>query len=204
MLEETSELVARAKTGDREAFDRLLGRFRNRLERAVRSRLGPELRAKLEVEDILQETALRALRSIARFEWRDEESFFRWLAGIAEHVLRDEADHERLRRAAPLDTDPPGSGTSPSVSACREERFIRLEKALKLLPEEYREVIILARVDGLPVIEIARRLGLTPNAVSQRLWRALRKLRDEFGETESFHLPPRSLGGEEDRGGAHE
>jgi hypothetical protein len=38
---------------------------------------------------------------------------------------------------------------------------------------------------------------MTPNAVSQRLWRALRKLREEFGDTESFHLPQRRLGGRE-------
>ena len=191
----TAQLVQLAKAGDREAFDRLVALFRPRLEAAVATRIGPGLRAKLEVEDVVQETILRALRSIESFEWRGDESFLRWLAGIAEHILRDQADRERLRRAVALESDVAGEGTSPSVAARREERFSRLEQAIEVLPPEYREVILLARVEGLPVQKIAERLGMTPNAVSQRLWRALRKLRDEFGETESFHLPPRRLGG---------
>lgn len=202
MLEDTRELAARARAGDRKAFERLFGIFRERLERAVTARLGAELRAAMQTEDILQETALRALRSIGHFEWREEDSFLRWLLGIAEHILRDQADKQRLRRAGPLPPDQQATTASPSAASRREERLVRLEKALGVLPEEQREVILLARIDGLPVAEIARRLGLTPNAVSQRLWRALRKLRDEFGDTESYHLPPRGLPrtkGREDR-----
>src|SRR5262249_37824250 len=153
----------------REAFQRLFSLFKGRLEDAVNARLGAELRGTLETEDVLQETALRALRSIEGFEWRGEESFLGWLTGIAEHILPDQADKQRLRRAAPLPPEQHATtGASPSTAARREERFVRLEKALAVLPEEYREVILLARIDGLPLVEIASRLGLTPNAVSQR------------------------------------
>jgi len=99
MLGDAQELAARARTGDREAFGRLFHLVRRRLERAVNDRLGVELRAVLDPDDVLQETALRALRSIEAFEWRGEDSFLRWLAGIAEHILRDQADKQRARHA---------------------------------------------------------------------------------------------------------
>ncbi len=194
MNQHTADLVHRARQGDREAFDSLIARFRPRLDRAVSARLGPELREKLEVGDIVQETILKALRSIESFEWRGEESFLRWLTGIAEYTLRDEVDRQRVRRTKDLPDELPHDDISPSTAVRREERFDRLEKALAKLPEEYRELIVLARVDGLPIQEIATRLDMTPNAVSQRLWRALRKLRERFGDTESFHLPERRLG----------
>jgi DNA-directed RNA polymerase specialized sigma24 family protein len=59
--------------------------FSGRLEDAVNGRLGSERRAVLEAEDVLQETALRALHSVECFGCRGEESFLRWLAGIAEY-----------------------------------------------------------------------------------------------------------------------
>jgi RNA polymerase sigma factor (sigma-70 family) len=68
-----------------------------------------------------------------------------------------------------------------------------LQRALESLSPDHREVILLARVEGLSMKEIAERLHRSPNAVVQLLWRALKKLRDAFGETESLHLPPRRL-----------
>ena len=82
------------------------------------------------------------------------------------------------------------------VAQNREERFDRLEEALKSLSPDYQKVILLARVERLHLDEVAERMGRSRGAVRQLLWRALHELKNVFGETESLHLPPRSLNSE--------
>ena len=79
----------------------------------------------------------------------------------------------------------------------RNERFDRLQESIDNLSAEYREVIVLARIEGLRIKEIAQRMNRSPDAVKKLLRRGLKKLRDGFGETESLHLPDRSLKTEE-------
>jgi RNA polymerase sigma-70 factor (ECF subfamily) len=184
--------IQKARDGDRGAFEELFVSYRPRIKALVESRLGTHLRQAVDVEDLLQETFLRAFESISRFRWQNEGSFFRWLSGIAVNMIRKEAS---ARRHSTLfeDGQVATSGASPSKILRREERFDRLDRALNALSPEHRQVILLARVKGLPVGEIARRMNRSPNAVSLLLLRATRKLRAVFGETESFHLPHRLL-----------
>lgn len=206
-------LVDRAVAGCREAFEELMAASRSRLEALVRLRMGAALRSRLEVDDILQETCLEAFGSIQTFRWTGDESFFRWLGGIAEHVIQNtlrKLKAKKRRGAGAIGPFPgasfggPGNGAgvvalapadaaSPLKALLREERFARLEKALRGLSEQHREVIVLARVRGLPIKDIAQEMGSTPAAVSMMLVRALRKLRVAFGDTGSFSLPPWSL-----------
>ena len=195
----TEQLIQRVREGDREAFDRLTARFRGRLEGLIHTRLGASLRAKVTTEDIVQETVLRAFRSIDRFERGDDDAFFRWLAGIASNVVRETARRHRGEQHIALDDEIPSSGVSQSRAGQRDERFDRLQSALDSLGPDHRTVILLARVEGLPLAEVARRMKRSTEAVSQLLWRALKKLKESFGSTDSFHLPNRRL---EDRGGA--
>ena len=188
-------LIARAQEGDRAAFDRLVEVYRDRLAARIETRVGASLRQAVEVEDILQETLLRAFRSLGRFEWRGEESFHRWLCGIAEHAILKAAHRHRRGPGEPLRADLAGKGTSPSTLLRRNERFDRLQDSMDSLSDDHREVIRLARIERLPMEEIARRLGRSPEATKQLLRRALVKLREKFGETESIHLPDRRLEG---------
>ena len=66
----TESLVRRAKDGDRAAFEALTESCRGRLESTVRSRIGPTIKGRIQVEDILQETYLRAFQSVDRFQLR--------------------------------------------------------------------------------------------------------------------------------------
>jgi len=198
----SERLAEQAKAGDRDAFERLAANCCAPLLAWIRVELGEKLRERLDAEDLYQETLLEALRSIGRFQWQGDGSFQRWLSGIARHRILEHAARARRDRAQPLD---PGAefaleGPTPSKALRRDERFERLERALGALPEKYREVLRLARIEGLPVGEIARRLGASPDAVSQMILRGLRKLRREFGDTESLGLPDRTLeGGESER-----
>ena len=80
-------LVQRAKKGDRSAFDELFREHRNRLLSFVQVQIGEKIRQYLEPEDVIQETFVRALETIDRFEWRAKNSFFSWLAAIAGHLV---------------------------------------------------------------------------------------------------------------------
>ncbi len=192
LRDSTETLVSRAKGGDRAAFDALLERFHERLRVFVDSRLGERLRRRIGVEDILQEVSIRALQSLGRFSWKDEQSFHAWLRGIAEHVILHAAQKHR-REVAPIESAPPAGDPSPSRTLRREERFERLQDALLSLSADHQEVIRLARLERLRIAEIAKRMQRSEDAVHQLLARALRKLKASFGDTESLHLPHRSL-----------
>lgn len=211
-------LLERAQSGDRAAFDGLVAPHRDRLESLIRLRLGKRLRQRLDAEDVVQETLLKAYGSMGSFQWQSEAAFFRWLATIAEHVLHDlERQHLLSQKAAagrevrlegPLQggdcsssTSELGdllakSGVSPSRAFRRDERFTRLERAIDELSPEHREVLLLTRIQGVPVEEVAQQLGKSRGAVSMLILRALRELKAAFGHTDSLHLPEKSLGGE--------
>ncbi len=129
-----------------------------------------------------------------------QDSFLRWLSRIATNSLRETARREKRRVIVPLQDNVQTESLTHSRAKRREERFDRLQDALDALSPEHRQVILLARVDRLPMKEVARRIGRTTTATSQLLWRAMQKLKDCFGDTESLHLPDRRL---RDRGGDH-
>jgi len=188
-----AELLERARSGDREALETLFASEEARLHEWLRTRIGAHLRRKLDVEDALQETLARAVRSFASFEDRGDGSLFRWLCSIGEHVILKAAELDRRKPMLTLRHEVEARGASPSKALRREERFDRLQAALDGLPEEYRQVIRLARIEGLPIRDVANRMDRSPAAVSMLLSRALRKLREGFGDTESLSLPRREL-----------
>ncbi|MBI4585141.1 MAG: sigma-70 family RNA polymerase sigma factor [Planctomycetes bacterium] len=197
----TTTLVARAQEGDRTSFDELVRRYSSRLEKQIQARLGARLKAKLDVQDVLQETFTVAFRSIKKFIWHEEDSFYRWLAGISEHYIMN-ASQKKAWNEISLAREVAVSDVSPSKALRREERFERLEAALAGLSDEHRRVVILARIDGLTVTEIAARMDRSTGAVKMLLARALLSLKKSFGDTESFNLPDQSLnGGGMDRDG---
>ena len=184
----TRELVELSRSGDREAFEELVHRFTPRLEVQIRARMGARVRAHLEPGDVVAETFAAALGSIDRLAWRGEESFYRWLAGIAEHVIRN-ASRKRARVPLELVGEVEVEDASPSRNLRRRERRDRLREALRSLPAPYREALELARLEGLPIEEVARRMDRSAGAVKKLLARGLRELHRRFGNTESLRLP---------------
>ncbi len=195
--------------GNQDAFKALMEKYRLRLESMIHLKLGSQLRQRVEVDDVVQEAYLMAFRSIKDFQWQEGCSFFQWLRGITENVLRNLSRyHFRTKkreafRDVSLSEKSPGTGgdsteigslllskeITPSKILRRQERFHRLEGALKSLSRDHRRVIILARVEGLPMKEIARQMNRSVDAASMLLLRALRQLRAYFGSTDSLHLP---------------
>ncbi len=190
----TQVLVEKAKCGHRDAFEKLVDLYRGDLETYARLRVVGRLGQNIDIEEVLQETYVRALQSIRRFQWRTEDSFLLWLKGIVNNVVLKLA-HERQRdQVLYLDRDVPADDVSPSKALRRGDRFDRFQEALASLPRDYREVVLLARIEGLRIKEVAERLNRSPKATAHLLSRALQRLKDAFGETESLHLPPRRFG----------
>ena len=75
-------------------------------------------------------------------------------------------------------------------------RFEHLKEAIEGLNSDYREVILLCRIEGLPIKKAAERMNRSPDAVKKLLWRALNQLKSTCGDTESLHLPDRPLDSE--------
>ncbi|MBI4602959.1 MAG: sigma-70 family RNA polymerase sigma factor [Planctomycetes bacterium] len=189
--ERPEALIEAARAGwchDRRALEVLFERCRDRFLDAIRAR-GRSLAAGQEPEDVLQETFLRATESIARFEDRGEESFLRWLHGIARNVELEGARRPRETLSLEAAERAESQDPSPSRGLRREERRERLERAIASLPDHYREVVRLARIEGLKVREVAARLGKSPDATKHILARALRLLRGRMGDTDSLGLP---------------
>lgn len=131
---------------------------------------------------------MRAFTLIERFRWTGESSFEKWIHEIARRVILSTARRERRRRKVGLEEEHGAKDVSPSRSLRREERSDRLRAAIESLSEPEREVILLARVQGLTLREVADRTGRSHAAVRQMVSRALKKLRHRFGETESLSL----------------
>jgi len=181
-------LLERIKEGDRAAFELLFEKYRRRLAILIYYKLDSQLRRTADVDDILQETLLRAFRSIDTFHYRTPGSFLSWLSQIAAHVLVDTARFEgRQRRnggervrfrseSNPAGPEPADSHT-PSRVLAEEEGYASLLARLDSLPEQYREVILLAKVEGLSTAEVAERLGKSREATALLLHRAVARFR---------------------------
>ena len=193
----TQTLITLAQGGDNSALDRLCRAYGERVRRIVRLRMGSELRSKLESMDMVQDVLMCALKDLGDFTYRDEGDFLRWLSRIVENRLRDSidklhADKRDIRKEVRLDNKERTTGggfvgnpgpieaTTPSVIMSRKEEMDKLEKAIDALKPEYREVIVLKRLDGLSYKEIGERLGKSADAVGMLLSRAMVSLTSVF------------------------
>jgi RNA polymerase sigma-70 factor (ECF subfamily) len=183
------DLIEKVKGGDQEAFSGLFRKYSRRLAVLIHYKLGAELRGSREVDDILQETLLRAFRDIGRFHYRTPGSFLSWLSSIADHVIVDAARYEgRERRRAeevvPLSQGPePADTKTPSRLLAQKESVARLLERLDALPEDYRRAILLAKIEGLSTAELAERMGKSREAVALLVHRAVKRFRELAGES---------------------
>ena len=180
----TARLVERARDGDREAYDQLFARAADRVLWFIRLRLGPRLRERLDSMDVLQESYVEAHRAFARFEYRDDDSFFRWLCRLVENRIRGLADHFGAQRRSPGKVVPVSrvldklraSGPSPATLAAQSEQRARLADALERLEAEEREALLLRHFQERTVEEIGDLMGKSPSSVRRLLGRATVRL----------------------------
>lgn len=183
---EDDALVARALGGDGPAFERLYERHRQTVFRVA---FGMTRNAE-DAMDVVQETFLKAHRSLGRFERR--ASVVTWLCQIAVHQAIDLSRRRKVRQAESLDerlvADETTSGTSsapevaPPARASERELQAALEKALAKLSDKHRTVFVLYTVKGLSYREIADTVGISIGTVMSRLFYARKNLQAMLSE----------------------
>ena len=199
-------LVSRARGGQAEALDELLGRYRHFISLLVRARFrGGRMAARVDSSDIVQDVLVRVAGHIETFEGVDQRAWEGWLRRIAEReVLRQGDQHlGAARRDAGRERPAAGGGggggggespslvlagwleasiTSPSLAAVRKERAVLLADALARLPEDYRELLVQRHIEERPFDEIAQRMERSSGALRTMWVRALRKLKEAIAE----------------------
>lgn len=167
------ELVRRILSGDREAFRLVVLRFQQPLAELVFRQVGGDRAA---VEDVVQETFLRAYRALDRWDPRFRLST--WLSRIALNTARDLGRRKQVREAAePRDLVPAATPDDPAERAARSEAASSVSAALSALPEPQREVVVLSVWGGLSQSEIAAALDVPLGTVKTRQRTALHRLR---------------------------
>jgi RNA polymerase sigma-70 factor (ECF subfamily) len=187
-------LLLQARAGEPRALGKLLECYRSYLSLLARLQIGRRLQGKVDAADLVQDTFLAAHQGWQRFRGTTEGELLSWLrrilaartADLMRHYLGSQRRDIRLERelAAELDQsshDLDGGlldkQDSPSKQVAQREQGVILADALALLPEDYREVLILRHLEGLTFPEVAQRLGRTLDAVKKVWTRALVRLR---------------------------
>ena len=195
--DKTRQLVGLAKDGDESAINQLWTVYGARVHWIMRLRMGKELRSKLESMDLAQDAVLSALTDIENFTYKNEGDFLRWLSTIAENRLRDNldklhADKRDIRKEIRLGRHGPNTAsedvrspipieaTTPSVIMSRKEELEKLERAIDKLRPEYKEVIVLTKIEGLSYDEIADKLGKSSESVRKLVSRSMAALTSVF------------------------
>jgi RNA polymerase sigma-70 factor (ECF subfamily) len=178
---EERELVARARSGDAEAFRALVDRHRDRAY-GLALRI---VRVPSEAEEVAQDAFVRVWRALPGF--RGESSFGTWLHRIVARRAIDRAALVRGGRAREADLDAAGEPEAPERLRELDEalRARRLERLMDRLSEVQRAAMTLFYWEDRSVEDVAMRLGLPPNTVKTHLARARAVLRAAWMEEES-------------------
>ncbi len=186
-------LVERVRNGDKRAFELLMEKYRRKIGRLL-SRM---VRDPEEVEDIAQETFIKAYRALPQF--RGDAAFYTWLYRIAVNtaknylaarnrnmltvrdVVGDDEEGGDERYAAPdIDT--------PDAHLLSKQIAYAVNEAVEALPEELRTAITLREIEGMSYEDIANFMGCPIGTVRSRIFRAREaiaaKLRPILGTSE--------------------
>ena len=173
--DEDLDLVARARSGDLDAFGTLVNRHQHRLVSFVRLMMSsaPDRDA---AEDVAQEAFLRAYRALGQF--RGQSTFRTWLYQIATNVART---HSAKRRDRKETQEPETSYERDRPSEENIERRViahdQLRRALRELPDDWREALVLRDIEGLEYKEIADLLEIPMGTVESRIFRGRQRLK---------------------------
>lgn len=198
---EVEQLFTSARAGSSSCLGRLLSLYTNYLKLLVTAQMDSRLRVRVSPSDIVQETFFEAHRDFEQFRGQSTGEFVAWLRKIVvnnilrvveQHLhaekrdVRREVSLEEIGRrleqsTVRLETLLAEQTDSPSGCAVRHEHEILLADALATLPRDYREVIVLRHIEGLPFEDVARRMERSAGAVRMLWLRALKSLRDRIG-----------------------
>jgi RNA polymerase sigma factor CnrH len=189
---EEAVLICKIIGGRRDLFGDLITPHLSSLANVVRSTIGSHP----EVEDIVQQAALKAFTHLAQF--RFEAGFKTWLIRIGLNEARQwrrkyaSSRFVEFTPAALSELPIADQSHSPLTEYEKSETCAQLSAALSRLPEKYRNVILLRDLGGVSISETAVRLGVTTPTVKSRLRRARQKVAGFLKRSESISAANRA------------
>ena len=170
-----SELVQRAKNGDKTAFDMLVRKYQHRIA-AVVSRF---VRDYAECQDVVQDSFIRAYKSLSGF--RGDSQFYTWMYRIAVNTAKNHLSSKKRRPSFDVELDDAENidggiyiqnNDTPEHELLRDEIAQVVSKALEQLPDDIRQAITLREMEGLSYEEIAEVMNTPVGTVRSRIFRA--------------------------------
>lgn len=202
LAENEKKLLNRAVSGDDGALSKLLMVADSELRARLSGQIGRRYRAVLSVADVLQVTYMEAFLRIGRFRSGENGAFLSWLTRIAQSNLRNAIRNLNCQKRPPRqrqvsianDSDSHaellatlvGSQPNPSRQASRREIRTAIERAIGLLPPDYRRVVQEFDIEGKTAQQIAREMGRSPGAVYMIKTRAHVRLVEILGDSTQF------------------
>ena len=182
--DQLTELVIKARDGNRLAFEQLIDRFQGEIHRMIYYRI----RARMDTEDLTQDVFIRAYRNISRI--REPGKFRSWLFAIAVNRVNDYLRKKRVRSI--FKSSDEGTDIQPAATdiqdppealeqVLKEDFWQHVGQIAKKLSKMEREVFMLRFFDNLNINEIARILKKSESTVKTHLYRALAKFKKEKG-----------------------
>ncbi|MDD3354113.1 RNA polymerase sigma factor RpoE [Zoogloea sp.] len=170
-------LVERVQRGDKQAFGLLVSKYQRKLGRLL-SRL---IRDPAEVEDVAQETFIKAYRALPAF--RGDSAFYTWLYRIGINTAKNYLVSQGRRAPTSTDFDSEEAETFEEGDQLRDintpERLLMTKQigetvnvAMEALPDELRTAIVLREIEGLSYEEIATIMECPIGTVRSRIFRA--------------------------------
>ncbi|MDP1735726.1 MAG: sigma-70 family RNA polymerase sigma factor [Sulfuritalea sp.] len=172
--EAESELIARAQKGDHRAFTALVRSYQDRVFRFILRLIG----ARDEAMDLTQETFMKAHQALPG--WRPEAQFRTWLFRIAHNAALDVLRRRKHVEFVSIDDLPggdeghalPDPARRPDELLADRQSIELLERTLRDLPAEHREILLLRELEEMSYTEIAATLGIAEGTVKSRIARA--------------------------------
>ena len=178
------ELVKRVQRGDSAAFDLLVRKYQHRIAALI----GRYVQDWSEVQDVAQDTFIRAYRAIGSF--RGDSQFYTWLHRIAVNTAKNHlVAGNRRPPGADVDVDDAEQldgglrlrdSDTPERELMRQQLEQTVVRAVEALPEELRLAITLREVDGLSYEDIAQRMDCPIGTVRSRIFRAREAIDQEM------------------------
>ncbi len=165
-------LLTAARDGDETAFGALYDRHSDRVRRLIQRWVSdPDL-----VDDLCQESWLRAFRGIASF--RGDSEFGSWIHSIARNVVMGRGRSVKRRNELLAESWRPRTTTNPEPIELRLE----LDRAVSGLPSGMRQVLWMHDVEGWTHADIGELLGVATGTSKSQLFRARARLRESLRE----------------------
>lgn len=179
------ELVRQVQQGNKRAFDLLVIKYQRRIMRLLARMINDPA----EVEDVAQETFIKAYRALPQF--RGDSHFYTWLYRIAINSARNwqaakqrrpmqlnEYENEEGETFSPADTLT--DINTPESELISRQVADTIKTAIEALPEELRNAILLREIEGLSYEEIAETMGCPIGTVRSRIFRAREAITEQL------------------------